>query len=99
MAPLNEYLHMTKASETSLCDDGETVGVETALHLSLREMIKQRGILGVWIGKENLPRLLGGKSTKMSTTGNQMCMRCELSSILSQQLSDSSTTPTNDIRQ
>jgi hypothetical protein len=63
MTPLNGYPHNIRAAETNLCDCGEVVESREHFISYCVRWSEQRKILGVWKGKDNLLRLLGGKST------------------------------------
>jgi hypothetical protein len=63
MTPLNGHLNNIKATEMNLCECGDAP--ETIEHFIFRyaRWSEQRKILGVWVVKDYLSRLLRGKST------------------------------------
>jgi len=63
MTPLNGYLHNIKAVETNFCECGEAVESREHFIFNCVRWSEQREILGAWTGEEDLPRLLGGKTT------------------------------------
>jgi len=63
MTPPNENLYNIRVAETNFCDCGEAVESREHFIFPCVRWSEQRKILGVWTGEDNLPRLLGGKST------------------------------------
>lgn len=61
MTPLNGYLRVIGATETSLCDCGKANESRQHFVFQCAKWNEQRKIIAAWIDGDNLARLLGGK--------------------------------------
>lgn len=79
MTPLKEYLHIIRATETSLCDCGETAESRQHFIFHCARWNEQGKILGAWTGENNLFHVsLEASQPRMPMTGNRTWTRCEL---------------------